>query len=126
MSIVRRILLVVIEFTTSSILLIIEIFTRLPPKSLLRFRSLSKSWYSCISSPDFIRKHTLQSPQKLLIRHRNRLGDFSTLQSQDKLPLCGYFGIRAVKFPYDKDCVIVGSCNGMLCLFDFKEYRICL
>ncbi|KAI3524342.1 hypothetical protein L1887_02995 [Cichorium endivia] len=99
--------------------LIIKIFKRLPPKSLLRFRSLSKSWYSCISSPDFIRKHTLQSPQKLLIRHRTRLGDFCTLDSQDK------FGI-SVKFPYDKQCHIVGLCNGVLCLVDLKENRISL
>ncbi|CAI9295094.1 unnamed protein product [Lactuca saligna] len=51
--------------------LIVEIFTGLPPKSLLRFRSLSKSLYTCISSPGFIRLHTFRSPQKIRFTHEN-------------------------------------------------------
>nr|GFA56407.1 hypothetical protein [Tanacetum cinerariifolium] len=50
--------------------LILEIFKRLPTKSLLRFRSVSKSLCFSISSPEFIRAHTLLTPPKVLIRHR--------------------------------------------------------
>ena len=52
--------------------LICEIFERLPIKSLIRFRSLSKSWYSHIASSDFIRRHKLRHADKtpkVLIRH---------------------------------------------------------
>ncbi|KAL2938992.1 hypothetical protein RDABS01_022441 [Bienertia sinuspersici] len=37
--------------------LIVEILSRLPVKDLLQFKSVCKSWYSIISSPNFITKH---------------------------------------------------------------------
>ncbi|KAL4555113.1 hypothetical protein LXL04_037724 [Taraxacum kok-saghyz] len=80
--------------------LIDEIFTRLPSKTLLRFRSLSKSLWSCISSPGFIRMHTFRSPQKICFRHvmnDEERSSFYTLHGEDELPLClcpqrGYIG----------------------------------
>lgn len=100
--------------------LIVEIFSRLPSKSLLRFRSVSKSLCSCIANPSFIRLHTLRSPQKLLLTHDTMNGRFYTLHSHDQLPLSpdyGYDGITPFEFPlmYWR---IVGSCNGILCLLD--------
>ncbi|CAH1426644.1 unnamed protein product [Lactuca virosa] len=82
--------------------LIVEIFTRLPSKSLLRFRSLSKLLYCIICSPDLICVHTFRSPQKLLIRHRNHYKkeyteNFYTLHSEDQLAWCtsgGYLEIH--------------------------------
>ncbi|CAH1426663.1 unnamed protein product [Lactuca virosa] len=88
------------DYTMSDYLcqeLIIEIFTRLPPKSLLRFRSLSKSWYSY---------------------------DFYTLHSEDQLPLCptgGYNGITAVQFPCSRVFKIVGSCDGIFYLNEYQK-----
>ncbi|XP_023758309.2 putative F-box protein At1g47790 [Lactuca sativa] len=115
--------------------LIVEIFTRLPSKSLLRFRSLSKSCYSCIGSPDFIRMHTSQSQQKLLIRHRahkenkeGELEEFYTLHPQDQLSLSykhGYNNITPVQFPSTYSNII-GSYNGLVCLFDYDEKSIIL
>ncbi|KAL7602620.1 putative F-box protein At3g16210 [Lactuca sativa] len=125
------------DYTMSDYLcqeLIIAIFTRLPPKSLLRFRSLSKSWYSYISSPSFIRMHGSRSTQKLLFRHHLRYGfeyfrtllsdDFYTLHSEDQLPMCpteGYNGITAVQFPCSRDFIIVGSCDGIFCLSEHQK-----
>lgn len=116
--------------------LIEEIFERLPPKTLLRFRSLSKSWYSRISSPDFIHRHKSRSVEKDLIVHKTRYRDdeveyIYTLHSEDQLPLCGgefsYKDIMPVKIPglYPE---IVGSCNGIICMVDYSndECRICL
>ncbi|KAI3499902.1 hypothetical protein L1887_35716 [Cichorium endivia] len=114
--------------------LLVEIFTGLPTKSLLRFRSLSKSWHSCISSPEFIRMHTIRSQQKVLIRHRTykrkkgEYGEFYTLHPQDQLPLCptwGYNGIGPVKYP-STSSNIVGSCDGIICLFDYETHLISL
>ncbi|CAI9265492.1 unnamed protein product [Lactuca saligna] len=126
------------EHTMSSYLceeLILEIFTRLPSKSLLRFRSLSKSLYSIICSPDFIRMHTFKSPQKLLIKHRNHyknedIKNFYTLHSEDQLASCtsgGYLSITPTNIPYNRYSYIVGSCNGILCLCDYlKENHVTL
>ncbi|GJU58560.1 F-box/kelch-repeat protein-like protein [Tanacetum coccineum] len=113
--------------------LMFEIFSRLPPVSLLRFRSLSKSVCSLIASHEFIRKHASRSPQKVFIRHAyvpkedEYWEDFYTIHSQDQFPLCPitrYIGITPIEFPY-VNCVIVGSCNGLICLFG-KEVGISL
>ncbi|KAI3753739.1 hypothetical protein L2E82_25800 [Cichorium intybus] len=104
--------------------LILEIIKRLPPKSLLRFRSLSKSLCSYISSPDFINMHTFQSPQKILFAHVNNSDNIVyTLHGEDELPLClcperGYIGITTTtaSFPCKPSFRIVGSCNGTFCL----------
>ncbi|KAL7602619.1 putative F-box protein At3g16210 [Lactuca sativa] len=110
--------------------LIVNILKRLPPKSLLRFRSLCKKLYSYICSPDFIHIHTFQSQQKLLFRHgssyKNEEPDFYTFHGEDELPLClerGYIGMTAVEFPFRRDFCIIGSCNGILCVFDYLEAK---
>ncbi|KAL7601300.1 hypothetical protein Lser_V15G23760 [Lactuca serriola] len=110
--------------------LIFEIFIRLPPKSLLRFRSLSKSLCSFISSPRFIHMHTFQSPKKLLIQHQTyESKDFYTLHSEDQIPLDprrGYIRTTPVNAPYLKYSIIVGACNDIFCLFHYQENRISL
>ncbi|KAI3524428.1 hypothetical protein L1887_03083 [Cichorium endivia] len=72
--------------------------------------------------------HTFRWPEKLLIRHRKYPSkeDYYTLHSEDQLPLCprrGYVGITPVKFPYKQSFKIVGSCNGILCLFEYGNTR---
>ncbi|KAL4555082.1 hypothetical protein LXL04_037693 [Taraxacum kok-saghyz] len=83
--------------------LIVEIFTRLSSKSLIRFRSLSKSLYSCISSPGFIRLHTFRSPQKVLsIHYYSKKEAVYTLHGEDWLSLSpkdGYIGITTITCP---------------------------
>lgn len=110
--------------------LIIEIFTRLPPKSLVRFRSVSKSLCSHIASPSFIRLHTLRSPQKVLIYHEKFneetgfVDHFSTLHLEDQLAMCStqeyVEGKTAVRFP-SAGFHIVDSCNGILCLLSYMN-----
>ncbi|KAL4582233.1 hypothetical protein LXL04_006777 [Taraxacum kok-saghyz] len=79
--------------------------------------------------------HSSRSIQKLLIRHRtyheNEEGEFEgfyTLHSQDQLPLCptrGYIGIPQLEFPFTYS-TIVGSCDGIICLFDYNDNHISL
>ncbi|KNA07219.1 hypothetical protein SOVF_173860 [Spinacia oleracea] len=50
--------------------LVTSILTRLPTKSLIRFKSVSKAWNSLISTPDFVGlhlAHSLSSDHRLLI-----------------------------------------------------------
>nr|XP_043626105.1 F-box/kelch-repeat protein At3g06240-like [Erigeron canadensis] len=107
--------------------LIVEIFTRLPPKSLVRFKSLNKWWCRRICSPDFIRRHTLVcSPQKsfLFMHELFQPGESKTLytiHSEDGLPLIvkktDGIPIRiSFKFPYPESAQIIASCNGILCI----------
>ena len=111
--------------------LIVEIFTRLPPKSLLRFRSLSKSLYTCISTHGFIRMHTLRSPKKIHFIHlisddknEKQQEFFYTSHGEEEelaLYLCpkrGYIDITTeVPFPSGPP---IGSCNGTFCLWTKK------
>lgn len=116
--------------------LMANIFERLPYKSVVRFRTISKSWCSRLASPDFVCMHTLRSlnnntsHQKVLMRHSLNISysveDIFTLHTRDQLPLDpkrGYMGITGVKLPYDiSGDNIVGSCNGILCLKSFYRW----
>ncbi|XP_027127218.2 F-box/kelch-repeat protein At3g23880-like [Coffea arabica] len=116
--------------------IVTRILTRVPAKSLIRFRCVSKSWKSLISSPDFISLHTreafLSKPtipdDRMLVRcyskprrtelysvhHDNE--DF-TVASEVKID----FPFRRLAQFYFR---IVGFCNGLLCLSeDFFGYR---
>ncbi|XP_074281657.1 F-box/kelch-repeat protein At3g06240-like isoform X2 [Silene latifolia] len=89
------------------------ILTRLPIKSILRFRSVSKLWYSTLSSSRFAFAH-LQFPnplsiESLIIRNGNK---FQILFYENgKIDLVN----GEVDFDVgDENMVLVGSCNGLV------------
>ncbi|MFS8014795.1 putative F-box domain-containing protein [Helianthus anomalus] len=94
-------------------LLIVEIFSRLPSKSLLRFRSVSKSLCACIGSPDFIRLHKLRSPPKKLLSDNPYVG------------ITPVNGPSSLRKPFYH---IFGSCNGIICLHEHcsRKRILCL
>ncbi|KAL2903101.1 F-box protein CPR1 [Bienertia sinuspersici] len=99
------------------------ILPRLPAKSLVRFKCVSKLWLALISSHEFIHRH---------LSHAN------TLSTNDLLILTGYnsclysFNLDypadpAVKLPYlGTEPVVVGCCNGLLCIQSHRPYCLAL
>ncbi|KAL2530258.1 F-box/kelch-repeat protein [Forsythia ovata] len=108
--------------------IITEILLRLPVKSLVKFRCVSKSWLSLISSTQFAKNHLKISSQKNKGEHDNLV--FGYLR--DPLVILRSFNldsfmhdIRSLDaakvngFVMDSiSLLMVGSCNGLICVRD--------
>ena len=107
--------------------LTVEILSRLPAKSLIRFRCVCKAWRALISDPYFIRKHLsrintkISTSYSLLLREQvfqsiEYEAILKCLSHDDPLPS------RRLDFPVldllleIPHVVIAGSCNGLVCL----------
>ncbi|KAG5586726.1 hypothetical protein H5410_047160 [Solanum commersonii] len=108
--------------------LVIEILSRLPMKSLLKYRSVSKSWISIISSPKFIKTHLRVSVDNKECTHHRLLMKLDRANSN--LKDCSFSSLlynESVIETNDLNCpmensgvsfYIVGSINGLICLAD--------
>ncbi|XP_076948100.1 F-box/kelch-repeat protein At3g23880-like [Bidens hawaiensis] len=117
--------------------IIVEILCRLPVESVLRCKSVCKSWYSLISDPHFVKSHLAISTTNIN-RHRliysTRTCDMSrysqnvTCQPVIKIKACNHHdllydnsikGLLELDYPLSvlpNYVDIVGSCNGLLCM----------
>ncbi|KAK7303379.1 hypothetical protein RJT34_14283 [Clitoria ternatea] len=98
---------------------IIDILSRCPVTSLLRFRSTSKSWKSLIDSHHFMSLHLTRSPNSntnLIVRIESDLYklDFpavdNTVDSLNHPLMC-----------YSNNISLLGSCNGLLCICNVAD-----
>ncbi|XP_022996299.1 F-box protein At5g07610-like [Cucurbita maxima] len=97
--------------------LLLEIFLRLPIRSLLRFKSVSKRWLSLISDPNFCHRRSafqpLTPPSVILFRpYCSRFSSGSDLDYMDpNAPRVPYRSLE----PTISECriVILQSCNGL-------------
>ncbi|XP_074283646.1 F-box/kelch-repeat protein At3g23880-like [Silene latifolia] len=92
-----------------------HILTRLPIKSIVRFKSVSKIWYSTLSSSRFAFDHFKfpkpSTTQSLLIRSDNKFQIMSYENAEIDL-----VNIEVDFDVGDENVVLVGSCNGLVCL----------
>ncbi|GFP90676.1 F-box/kelch-repeat protein at3g23880 [Phtheirospermum japonicum] len=119
--------------------IILEILLRLPVKSLMRFKSVSKEWLSLISSSRFAKAHlkasTTKEDVKLIFGPRtNNNRDLYTCSINSVTDDASVFAVGCFysvydeTVPFDSLCFgspfaapdaevrIVGSCNGLVCL----------
>ncbi|KAL7154629.1 hypothetical protein ABFS83_03G014000 [Erythranthe nasuta] len=99
-----------------------DILYRLPIKSLLRFKCVSPSWRSLISSKQFIKTH-LQRSKKIesfadkriisICKGRLKACSMSSLFTE---PVTRAFFFNFFPLNISRDIVIVDSCNGLICV----------
>ncbi|KAL2533090.1 F-box protein CPR30 [Abeliophyllum distichum] len=117
-----------------------DVLLKSPVKSLLRLRSVKKSWRDLIDDPDFIKKHMEQSMKKgssVEVIHRCDINKFYSMHLDlsgnpitDPEELPHPFGYRydfdkSVVYTGDYEIHLVGSCNGLVCFVD-SAHRIIL
>ncbi|KAL6517862.1 hypothetical protein OROMI_033563 [Orobanche minor] len=118
--------------------LIMEILERLPVKSLLRFKSVSKAWQQLILNPQFIAKHLILQKKKADVNYlhcyhhvphcrndiftrypadHNKIG-ISLISKENNHNQNSLFSTRVLPlFYHDREEVsIVGSYNGLVCI----------
>ncbi|XP_060215770.1 F-box/kelch-repeat protein At3g23880-like [Lycium barbarum] len=109
--------------------IIMEILLKLPPKSLLKFMCVSKLWLQLISSPEFVKTHLkLIANDKECICHRVILQESGDNFKVCCLPSLFYKEQRIELFdmgsPMGNPTIytwIVGSVNGLICLYSKIE-----
>jgi F-box interacting protein len=109
--------------------MVVKIFSWLPPKSLIRFKCVSKRWHALIGNPDFLSKNLLN--HSILTQNPCDPRGLTLFIARDKSDPCK----RIHSFrSYDSLCCasqtpldfppepplfdVVASCNGLLCLSD--------
>lgn len=116
----------------------VEIIKRLSVKPLLQFRSVSKRWKTLIDSSKFIAAHTVgQTPlNHLLVWYEDCYVDLGKTRKKivsfvDDETLESIFTRQEIDpttlglAKHYKDLRVVGSSQGLLCLYDFERDRSC-
>ncbi|KAJ7004332.1 hypothetical protein NC653_009262 [Populus alba x Populus x berolinensis] len=97
--------------------MVMDIFLKLPVKSIIRFSCASKFWNSLITSPIFIKNHLSkfkQRKQLFLLRTSNPIVSYSLHLDNNSLDR-----YSQLEFPIQNKAdlfEIYGSCNGIVCL----------
>lgn len=101
------------------------ILERLPVVSLLRFKSVSKTWKSTIESPSFKQRQLMitsrksRGPDVLYVTGFGNEED--EIKEEEANIVVGSCVIRSLKFPTRSDKVCYGTCDGLVCLFSNRH-----
>ncbi|XP_019427232.1 PREDICTED: F-box protein At5g07610-like [Lupinus angustifolius] len=96
--------------------LVSEILLRLPVKSVLRFKCVSKQWLALISEPKFCHSHTLR------LYRTSRVFPSAILLAPGDSPTCQIFPLKSIKASDSSEFhnvkvpigTVIQSCNGLL------------
>uniref|UniRef100_A0A7C9ANW9 F-box domain-containing protein n=1 Tax=Opuntia streptacantha TaxID=393608 RepID=A0A7C9ANW9_OPUST len=92
------------------------ILSLLPAKFVLICKSVCKLWYDLINSPEFVKLHLERSFVHFVIRTPSlHLADFDTFDNPVELDY-------PFKHPDHGGAHVVGSCRGLLCLWNFEHH----
>ncbi|XP_065632120.1 putative F-box protein At3g10240 [Quercus suber] len=110
---------------------VLEILQRLPVKSLIRFRCVSKSWNSLITTPAFInshltRSHSLSSDSnKLIVRHcldKPYVEHYKLIDDSND----SFDQIQNIELPISSRRIqhfrLIGSANGLFSLYEKERF----
>ena len=102
--------------------LLIEIFMHLAVKPLVKFKSISKQWYSIISQPQFIINHARKNPRLngLLLKSLTQEGypPLSLIHLENFQPPT----VLPIQFLNNPGANILHSCKGLLCYSVSQNY----
>ena len=107
--------------------LVTEILLWLPVASLLRCKCACKSWYALITHQKFITKHILHNKKNsntlLLVKTRDEIteNDVVSTLSYETLQV-----LHLQPLPLPPPFLVLGSCNGLVCLHDDYALRVVL
>ncbi|XP_056693804.1 F-box protein CPR1-like [Spinacia oleracea] len=108
------------------------ILSKLPVKSLLRFKSVCKHWHSLIKSPNFVKTHLNQTLTSDCNRHLLVSVKHSSLHSS-KLDLDLDLAHNQLSFSKLRHPLkrrqrfnLVGSCNGVVCISNISKTELFL
>ncbi|KAM7462425.1 hypothetical protein LguiA_030546 [Lonicera macranthoides] len=111
---------VMVEFPQE---IIVEIFSRLPAKSLGRFKSVSKPLHNSISDPHFVETHLTRQKKQIVIFMSLPPSLFSINTDES-------FGDNVAETSLDflqvEWNIVLGSCNGLILLTKLHKYLILL
>ena len=118
--------------------LIVEIFSRLSVKPLMKFRCLNNSFKTLISDPDFVQKHLKKSARNPHLPITSFLNSenisvyevltfpVSQLLENPSTTTIHYDHFIRLTRNDDGTWFVVGSCNGLICLISIHISRLCL
>ncbi|XP_008442746.2 F-box protein CPR1-like [Cucumis melo] len=107
---------------------VIQILSKLPPESLLRFKSVCKSWYVLINDPKFVAKHLLDSfSHKHVLLKRiltNNFGKKELALSILKFSPDRSVSVMDINLPFQEInpfFEVCGHAHGIVCLSDLDN-----
>ncbi|XP_074336408.1 F-box/kelch-repeat protein At3g23880-like [Apium graveolens] len=90
-----------------------EILTRLPIKSVVCFKSVSKSWFSLFSDPQFVKEHATKNPN-----------DYDCLIVQKNISIFILSRYKETFFFCYGHYFLIGSINGLVCISNGKKLSL--